>query len=118
MFAAMQDHAKFYIGEMILALEFLHSHGIVHRDLKVGAFWLFFAFFNPRLTGANVAAGKCSVKRRWTRVVDRFWIGQGDDERGRANHNFMRYNRIYGYVDVESYLSLGTIPDCCPNIST
>lgn len=31
----LEDHARFYIGEMVLALEFLHLKGIVHRDLKV-----------------------------------------------------------------------------------
>lgn len=29
-----EDTAKFYIAEMTLALEYLHSHGIVHRDIK------------------------------------------------------------------------------------
>lgn len=26
--------SKFYIGAMILAIEYLHHHNIVHRDLK------------------------------------------------------------------------------------
>ncbi|TGZ82609.1 Pkinase-domain-containing protein [Ascodesmis nigricans] len=29
-----EDRAKFYIAELILALEHLHNHGIVYRDLK------------------------------------------------------------------------------------
>ena len=28
------DEAKHYLAEIILGLEFLHSHGIVHKDLK------------------------------------------------------------------------------------
>ncbi|ETW07253.1 AGC protein kinase [Aphanomyces invadans] len=30
----MEDKAKFYLAEMILALEHLHLQGIIHRDLK------------------------------------------------------------------------------------
>lgn len=29
-----QDRAKFYIGELLLAIGYLHSIGVVHRDLK------------------------------------------------------------------------------------
>lgn len=31
----MEDTARFYVAEMVLALEHLHSKGIIHRDLKV-----------------------------------------------------------------------------------
>ena len=30
----IEKDARFYFGEMILAIEFLHSQGIIHRDLK------------------------------------------------------------------------------------
>lgn len=29
-----EQTAKFYCAEIILALEYLHKHGIVHRDIK------------------------------------------------------------------------------------
>lgn len=29
------DMAKLYFAELLLAVEYLHSYGIVHRDLKV-----------------------------------------------------------------------------------
>lgn len=29
-----EDEAKFFIAELILAIEFLHSHDIIYRDLK------------------------------------------------------------------------------------
>ena len=29
-----QEVAKFYIAELILAIEYLHSHDIIYRDLK------------------------------------------------------------------------------------
>lgn len=31
----MEDAARIYIAEIILAIEYLHAHGIIHRDLKV-----------------------------------------------------------------------------------
>jgi len=30
----MEHEVRFYLGEMILAIEFLHSQGVIHRDLK------------------------------------------------------------------------------------
>lgn len=30
----LEREVQFYLGEMILAMEFLHHHGIIHRDLK------------------------------------------------------------------------------------
>jgi serine/threonine protein kinase len=34
----LEDVARFYVAEMVLALEHLHSLGIIHRDLKVPAY--------------------------------------------------------------------------------
>ena len=29
-----EDSAKFYISQMVLALGYLHDHGVIHRDMK------------------------------------------------------------------------------------
>ncbi len=45
--ALSEEVAKVYIAETVLALEYLHASGIVHRDLKVRC-WLaclLFKFF-------------------------------------------------------------------------
>ena len=39
-----EEVAKMYIAETVLALEYLHQQGIVHRDLKVTDFLLFKMF--------------------------------------------------------------------------
>ena len=28
------DHAKFYIGQVVLALEYMHGMNLIYRDLK------------------------------------------------------------------------------------
>jgi 3-phosphoinositide dependent protein kinase-1 len=33
------DTIRFYMAEMILILEYLHSYGIVHRDIKVNIYF-------------------------------------------------------------------------------
>jgi protein-serine/threonine kinase len=30
----LEDHAKFYLNEIVVAIEYLHSMDIVYRDLK------------------------------------------------------------------------------------
>ena len=30
----LEKEAKFYMGELVLAIEFLHNNGVIHRDLK------------------------------------------------------------------------------------
>lgn len=30
----LEKEARFYLGELVLAIEFLHNNGVIHRDLK------------------------------------------------------------------------------------
>ncbi|ODV88679.1 hypothetical protein CANCADRAFT_57814 [Tortispora caseinolytica NRRL Y-17796] len=56
------QHARFYISEMFMAVEALHSLGYIHRDLKPENF-LIDAGGHIKLTDFGLSAGKLSSER-------------------------------------------------------
>lgn len=46
-----EPEARRIFKQIVLAVHYLHTHGVVHRDLKVGSFilYLFIIFFNYSL---------------------------------------------------------------------
>jgi protein kinase A len=60
------DVTQFYVAEIVLALEYLHSHKIVHRDLSKLILDSFFL-----KTESCGRARECAAECAWTYCFDR-----------------------------------------------
>lgn len=69
-----ESFAKFYVAEMVLAIQEAHKLGYIHRDIKV-SYTLF--GFDPGIITLTLlgAAGQLHIFVGWAHQAQRFWTG-------------------------------------------
>ncbi|WFD30720.1 serine/threonine-protein kinase dbf2 [Malassezia sp. CBS 17886] len=93
-----EEHARFYIAEMFVAVNALHKLGYIHRDLKPENF-LIDATGHIKLTDFGLAAGALnpgridSLKRRLDQVKDTDLVYRTPAERG-SMYQMMRAQNV------------------------
>ncbi|WFD39035.1 serine/threonine-protein kinase dbf2 [Malassezia japonica] len=95
-----EEHARFYIAEMFVAVNELHKLGYIHRDLKPENF-LIDAQGHIKLTDFGLAAGALnpgridSLKRRLDQVKDTDMVYRTPAERGSLYQAMRAHNVQY-----------------------
>lgn len=72
-----ESAARFYCAEITMALEYLHKHGVIHRDIKPDNM-LLSATGHVKLTDfglskIELSRGECKYTRHWCHSVGIWW---------------------------------------------